>query len=138
MVRLIKYRFWFSALVKSNQYLTGPYQCIIAFNCLHLMFFWLIFIIKGYLGYKMITSQNVPSKAQTKNFLISWKNYLPFCRYSSFCIFNHPMIYQISDVTIWVLVHEARCIFEYIFWTTNHKVTKLGQWIDISKYNNFQ
>ena len=38
----------------------------------------------------------------------------------------------------WVLVHETRCIFEYIFWTTNHEVTKLGQLINISKYNNFQ
>ena len=38
----------------------------------------------------------------------------------------------------WVLVHEIRCIFEYIFWTTNYEVTKLGQLIDISNYNNFQ
>ena len=51
--------------------------------------------IKGYLRYKMITSQNVPSEAQIKNFV---KNYVPFLRYSSFCIFNHPMIYQICDV----------------------------------------
>ena len=43
-----------------------------------------------------------------------------------------------SVTSQWVLVHETRCIFEYIFWTTNHEVTKLGQLIDISKYNNFQ
>ena len=36
-----------------------------------------------------------------------------------------------------VLVLETRCIFQYIFWTTNHEVTKLGQLIDISKGNNF-
>ena len=42
-----------------------------------------------------------------------------------------------SVTSRWVLVHETRCISEYIFWTTNH-VTKLGQLIDISKYNNFQ
>ena len=38
----------------------------------------------------------------------------------------------------WVLVHEIGCISKYIFWITNHEVTKLGQLIDISKYNNFQ
>ena len=43
-----------------------------------------------------------------------------------------------SVTSRWVLVHETRCIFEYIFWTTNHEATKLGQLIDISKYNNSQ
>ena len=38
----------------------------------------------------------------------------------------------------WVLVHETRCIFEYVFWATTRKVTKFGQLIDISKSNNFQ
>ena len=56
--------------------------------------------VKGYLRYKTITSQNVPRKAHIKNFFISFKNYVPFLSYSSFCIFNHPMIYQISDVTM--------------------------------------
>ena len=41
------------------------------------------------------------------------------------------MIYQIYNVTMsistWDKVH-----FEYIFWTTTHEVTKLGQLIDIS------
>ena len=32
--------------------------------------------IKGYLRHKTITSQNVPSKAQIKNFFISQKNYV--------------------------------------------------------------
>ena len=43
-----------------------------------------------------------------------------------------------SVTSQWVLVHETRCIFEYIFWTTTHEVTKFGQLIDISKDNNFQ
>ena len=38
----------------------------------------------------------------------------------------------------WVLVLETRCIFGYIFWTTTHEATKLGQLIDISKGDNFQ
>ena len=54
--------------------------------------------IKGYVHYKTITSQNVLSEAQIKNFFISQKNYIPFSRYSSFFIFNHFMIYQISDI----------------------------------------
>ena len=43
-----------------------------------------------------------------------------------------------SVTSRWVIVHEIRSIFEYIFWITNHEVAKLGQLIDISKYNNFQ
>ena len=53
------------------------------------------FNIKGNLHYKTITSQTVSSEAQVKNFLILRKSYVLFLRYSSFCIFNHPMIYQI-------------------------------------------
>ena len=37
----------------------------------------------------------------------------------------------------WFLIHETRYVFEYIFWTTTHEVTKRGQLIDISKGNNF-
>ena len=48
--------------------------------------------LKGYLQYKMITPQNVLSLAQLKNFFILWKNYVPFLRYSSFCVFSHPVI----------------------------------------------
>ena len=58
------------------------------------------FKLKGYLSYKTTISQNEPSKAQIKNFFILQKNYVPFSRYPSFCIFNHPMIYQISDTTM--------------------------------------
>ena len=48
---------------------------------------------------KMTTSQNVSSEAQIKNFFILYKNYVSLSRYSSFCVFNHPMIYRIRDVT---------------------------------------
>ena len=65
--------------------------------------------LKVYLCYKTINSWNVLSKVQIKNFFISKKNYVPFSRYSSFCIFNHPIIYQISDITMsistWDKVH---------------------------------
>ena len=38
-----------------------------------------------------------------------------------------------SVTSRWVLVHETRYIFEYIFWTITHEVTKLGQLIGIRK-----
>ena len=43
-----------------------------------------------------------------------------------------------SVMSWWVLLHETGCIFEYIFWTTTHYITKHIQLIDISKGNNFQ
>ena len=66
-------------------------------------------ILKGYHRHKMITSQNVPYEVQFGDFFVSKKSYVPFSRYSNFCIFDHPMIYQICDVimsiSIWDRVH---------------------------------
>ena len=50
---------------------------------------------KGYLCYKTITSQKVPSEAQIKEFFYFVKNYVPLSRYSSFCIFNYSMTYNL-------------------------------------------
>ena len=61
-----------------------------------------------------------------------------FSRYSSFFIFyNHPMVYQICNVMMSILVHEIRYIFEFIFWTTTHQITKLGQITNICQGNIF-
>ena len=79
----------------------------------NLQIFWKLYLIKGikkwenmdfltftgYLYHKTITSQDVPSKAQIKNFLYG-RRIVSFSRYSRFCIFNHQMIYQICDVTM--------------------------------------
>ena len=55
--------------------------------------------IKVYLHYKMITLQNVSSEAQVIIFFfVSSEFYVPFSRYSSFCIFNCAMIYQLWDI----------------------------------------
>ena len=91
---------------------------------------------KDYAHYKTITSQNVLSEAQIKSFFILWKSYVPFLRYSSFCIFNHLMIYQICEVMMSISTWEGA--FLNIFWTTTHNVNILGQLIDISKGNTFQ
>ena len=56
--------------------------------------YWPEYSFKGYLHCKTITSQNVPPEAQINNFFFIEK----FLRYSSLCIFNHPMIYEICDV----------------------------------------
>ena len=88
-------------------------------------------LIKGpnisYLHYWTITLQNVTSEAQVRNLFISQKSYVPFLRYSSFCIFNHLMIYQICDVmmNITTLSHQTWLTDRYkqgqyfsrIFWT---------------------
>ena len=91
--------------------------------------------LKGYLHYKTITSQNVPSEAQIKNFLFRRKNMFRSQDIQVFVFLTIPWFTK-SVTSRWVLVHETRCIFEYIFWTTTHEVTKLGQLIDISKDNN--
>ena len=81
----------------------------------------------------MINCQNVPSKAQVNNFFVSWKSYVPYSRYSSFCIFNHTMIYQICDVMMtW---HMRRCIFWiYLF---NHNSFTHQTW-SIDRYKQGQ
>ena len=87
---------------------------------------WIKLKVTYYLRCKTITSQNVPSKAQIKNFFISQKNYVLFSRYSSFCIFNHSMIYQINDVTMmsistWDKVH-------FLIYLLNDKSWSLQTW----------
>ena len=91
---------------------------------------------RGYLRYKTTTSQNVPSEAQVKNLFIF--NHVPLSRYSWFFLFLTIPWFTTSVTSSWVLIHETECIFEFIFWTTTHWVTKLGQVIDISKGKNFQ
>ena len=82
----------------------------------------------------MTTSQNVPYEAQVKNYLISQKIYVPFSRYSSFCTFQHPIIYQVCDVMMSIL-KETGYILNISF---GPKLIKFGQLIDTNKGNNFQ
>ena len=118
-------------------------------------------LLKAYLHHKTITSQNVLSEAQVKNFFILWKSYAPFSRYSSFCIFNHLMIYQICDVmsiSIWDRVHFwiyflnhnsishhtwptdryklGQC-FSGIFWTIWRTRAKFQVLLNLATYSNY-
>ena len=78
---------------------------------------------KGCLRYKKITFHSL------RIFLFRRK--VMFSRYSSFHIFNHPMIYK-SLTSWWLLAHETKCIFEYIF--LNHNSLSHQTWpIDIYK-----
>ena len=65
---------------------------------------------RGNLWYISITSQNESLQALVTNFFISQKGYVPFSRYSNFCIFNHSIIYQICVVMMsirtWDRVHS--------------------------------
>ena len=99
--------------------------------CLMNQFFQTSVLLNSYLCYKKIISQNVSSEAQVKNFFISYTSYVPFLRYSSFCIFNHPMIYQMCDVMMiinsWDRMH---------FWIhfLNHKLLSHQIW-PTGRYN---
>ena len=60
----------------------------------------LMAIFKVYLYYKTITSQNVSSEAQSKNFFDFVEKVCFVLKKLKFCIFNQRMIYQICDVMI--------------------------------------
>ena len=102
------------------------------------------------------------SQAQVKNFFVSWKSYVLFSRYSSFCIFNHPMIYQICDaimsVTTWnrvyfliyllnqvLLTHQAWSIDRYkqgqyfseVFWTIWRTGVKFQALFNLATCSNY-
>ena len=90
--------------------------------------------LKGYLRYKTTTSQNVPSEAQIRNFFISKKNYVPFSRYSSFRIFNHPMIYQIREVTMTISTWDNLHFWIYLL---NHNSWSHQTW-SVDRYKQWQ
>ena len=93
----------------------------------NLLLAWILYLhvwLKGCLCYKTITSQNVSSEKQIKNFFIL-KNYIPFSRYSSFCIFNHLMIYQICDVTMSISTWDKAHFWIYLL---NHNSWSHQTW----------
>ena len=95
-------------------------------------------------------------------FFVSSKSYVPFSRCSSFCIFNHPMIYQICDVMMnistwdrghfWIyclnhhsLTHQTCSIDRYnqglyfseIFWTIWRTGAELQALFDLATCSNY-
>ena len=60
----------------------------------------MVLVFQGDLRYKTITSQNVPSKVQIKNFFYFVEKLCVVLKIFKFCIFNHPMMYRVSDVTM--------------------------------------
>ena len=68
---------------------------------------------------KMITSQNVPSEARLRIVLFYRKVMFRSRDISVFVFLTIPWFTK-SVTSCWLLVHEARCIFEYIFWITTH------------------
>ena len=68
-------------------------------------------IFKGYLRYKMITSQNVSSEAQIKIFL--FRRQVMFCSQDIQVYVLLTISWFTESVTSWwVLVLEIRCVFE--------------------------
>ena len=85
--------------------------------------------LKGYLCNKMITSQNVSSEAQVKNFFfISYESYVPFSSSSSFSIFNHPIIYQICDIMMSISTWDRVHFFNVSFESKLIKSPNLANW----------
>ena len=76
---------------------------------------------KGYFCYKTITCQNLPSEAQVKTFF--GRKVIPFSKHLSFCIFNHPMIYQICDfmmsVSVWDRAHFLIYLLSHHYYTSS-------------------
>ena len=68
-------------------------------------------------------------RCKLRIFFISQKSFVPFLRYSSFCILNDPLIYQIRDVMISISTCNRMYFWIYLL---NHKSLSLGQLIDIS------
>ena len=94
--------------------------------------------LKGCLCCKTITFQNVSYEAQIRNFFYFVENLCSILKI--FKLFYFLASYNVINMWHhdWVLVHETLCNFEYIFWTTTHKVAKLDQLIDINEGNNFK
>ena len=75
---------------------------------------------KDYLHYKTITSQNVSSEAQVKNFFLLCRKVMFYSQDIQVFVFLTIPWFIKSMTSWWVLVHETGCVFEYIFWTTTH------------------
>ena len=91
--------------------------------------------LQGHLCYKTITSQNALSEAQVEIFFVSWESYVPFLRYSSFCIFNHLMIYQICDIMMSINTWDRVHFWIYILHCNSESQQTWS--IDISKVYSF-
>ena len=76
----------------------------------------------------------MPSEAQVKILFVSWKSYVPLSRYSSFCIFNHHMIYQICDVMISINTWDRVHFWIYLL---NYKWLTRQTWL-IDRYRQGQ
>ena len=98
--------FWTTKLTKITKYQ--------ATNCL-----WIFWIVKGCLRYKTITSQDVPSEDRLRIFLF-YRKVMFRSRDIQVFVFLTILWFTQSVTSWWVLLHEAGCIFEYIFWTKTH------------------
>ena len=87
-------------------------------------------VLKGYLRYKTITSQNMSNWGN-----VLFHSYVRFSRHSSFFISNHPMIYQICDVMMSTSIWERVHLWIYLLNSLSHQIWPLDS---ISRGNNFQ
>ena len=80
---------------------------------------------KDYVHYKTVISENVLFEAQVKISFILWKIYVPFSRYSGFCIWNHLIIYQICEVMMSINTCDGVYFWIYLL---NHNTFSNHTW----------
>ena len=86
--------------------------------------------IKGYLRYKTITPQNVPSETLGEEFFCFLEKPCSVREIFKFFVFL-TIPWFTKSMTIWSVLVE--CIFECIFWTITHRPNR--QLTDVSKGN---
>ena len=82
-------------------------------------------MFKGHLRYKTIISQNLSSKAQVNFFFVWSGNYIPFSRYSSFCILNYPALYEICDV---MMIFSTQDMVHFSVYLLSHNSLRQQIW----------
>ena len=70
-----------------------------------------------------------------KNFFISLKKIMFHSQDNQVFVFLTISWFSKSVTSRWVLVHETRCIFEYIFWTKAHKTWSIDSYKQGQKFS---
>ena len=129
-ILIITHHLKFEEIFWTSQKHSTKYGMKVYYTNLNLLVFQEIFLsyifrsfLKG-VRYKTITSQNVSFEAQIKNFYFAEK-YVLFSRYLSICIFNHPMIYQICDITMSICTWDKVQFWIYLL---NHNSWSHQTW----------
>ena len=137
---------WYATILLRQYFILRMYFVYKGKALSHLLFStWNFFILfnfyafkyqlKGYISYKTLTSQIVSSEAEVKNFFYFVEKL--FSVLKIFCIFNHPMIYQVCDIMMSISTWDRVHFWIYLL---NHNSLSHQTWsIDwYTQVSNFQ